>query len=102
MTIVTFIYKHKNSTTKYYGKYIGYLSDDYEEGLDRELALLVYEVLKDALNLSDIDDLIIGILHCDRKISDYFSEKESQIFDLLYCKWSNQPIEVYLNNNLIR
>ena len=27
--IITFIYKNNNSDTKYYGKYIGYVSDSY-------------------------------------------------------------------------
>ena len=94
--IITFIYKNNNSDTKYYGKYIGYVSDSYSEGLDRQVSLIVYDVLKGPLNLCNIDDLIIGVIGFNRDTYDYFSEEESKIFDLLYCNWSNEPKEVYI------
>ena len=103
--IVTFIYKNKNSTTKYYGKYIGYLSNDYNEGLDRELLnyTSIYSILKEPLDLNDQNDLIIGILGFNRDTYDYFSEEEKYIFDLLYCNWtSGQKQEIYLNGNLLK
>jgi hypothetical protein len=102
--IVTFIYKNKNSGTKYFGKYIGYLSENYEEGLDRELAnIYIYNIVKEFLNLNDPSELIIGILGFNRETRDYFSEEEARIFDLLYCNWTGgQEKEVYLNGKFIR
>ena len=104
MTIITFIYKHKNSNTRYYGKYIGYISDDYEEGLDRELAYILYcnDIIKGKLNLNDIYDLSIGLLSVDRIVKDYFSEQESKIFDLLYCNWSGIPPEIYIEGDKMK
>ena len=102
--IVTFIYKKKNSNTKYFGKYIGYLSSSYEEGLDRELATrYIYDLVKESLYLNDPSELIIGILGFNRETCDYFSEEEAYIFDLLYCNWTGgQEKEIYLNGNSIK
>jgi hypothetical protein len=100
--ITTFIYKSKNSNTKYYGKYIGFIPEDYEEGLDREIANIVYKILKDILLINDIEDLVIGILSFNRDSYDYFSEKEADIFDLLYCKWSYESTEIYIGGKLIK
>lgn len=101
--IVTFIYKTKNSNTKYFGKYIGYISNNYEQGLDREIVNYIYTILKTPLNLSDPSDLIIGILGFNRETCDYFSEEEAHIFDFLYCNWTGgQEKEVYLQGNPIK
>jgi len=97
MTIITFIYKHINCSARYYGKYVGYVSDDYEEGLDREMATIIYDILKDKLSLQDISELIIGVLSVQRDGYDYFSEEECKVFDLLYCKWSNEEPEIYID-----
>lgn len=100
--IVTFIYKHKNSNTKYYGKYIGQISTSYEEGLDRQIAYFIFNILKEPLNLSETEDLIVGILGFNRDTTDYFSEEESHIFELLYCNWSPTNSEIYLYGKLIK
>lgn len=100
--IITFIYKIKNDNNTYYGKYLGYMSDDYEEGLDIELLSKIFHVLKEGYNVETCDDVNIGVLGFNRDTYDYFSEKEANIFDLLYCNWSNQPKEIYLNKKLLK
>jgi len=102
--IITFIYKIKGSDTKYYGKYIGYITDDYEEGLDVELfhELNKNKILERYYSVSCQEDITIGILGFSRGESyDFFSEKESNIFDLLYCDWHNNP-EIYVNGKKIK
>ena len=100
--IVTFIYKNKNSNTKYYGKFIGYITNDYIEGLDKEMSYLIYDIVKEYLNLQNEEDLIVGIIGFSRgETNDYFSENESQIFDLLCCNWSKNSKEIYLNGKLL-
>jgi hypothetical protein len=105
--IVSFIYRFKGDPKIYYGKYIGYVSDDYEEGLDREIAIILMNPLKEELKRRYIDSedpssIIVGVLGCDRDIKDYFSETEKDIFDLLFCNWSNQNPEFFLNGHLIK
>ena len=105
--IITFIYKIKNSNLydsnhKYYGKYIGYVSDDYEEGLDKELSNTLYTLFENHYSIKSIDDIVIGVLGFNRDTYDYFSENEANIFDLLYCDWSNQEPEIYINGKLIK
>ena len=100
--IITFIYKIKNDNNTYYGKYLGYMTDKYEEGLDTELLNKIFPILKDEYQLEDQDDILVGVLGFNRDTYDYFSEKESNIFDLLYCNWSNQPKEIYLNKKLLK
>lgn len=102
MAIITFIYRNNNSSIRYYGKYIGYVADNYEEGLDRELASIIYDILKDKLNIVNKNDLIIGILSVQRDQYEYFSEEESKVFDLLYCKWSNQDPEIYISGHKMK
>lgn len=99
--IVTFIYKIKNSE-KYYGKYIGYLSDDYEEGLDIELTQKLYNIFEKYYFANSLDDIVVGVIGFNRDTYDYFSDNESNIFDLLYCNWSNQNPELYINGKLIK
>ena len=81
----------------HYGKYIGAVSDDYEEGLDIELRSIVYPLIADHYFLEDPSELRIGILTAQRNGSDYYSEEEKNVFDLLYCKWSNQREELFLH-----
>ena len=105
--IVSFIYRFKNDQTIHYGKYIGYVSNEYEEGLDREIATLITPLLRKELESRNIDpedssSLIIGVLGSNREIADYFSETEKDVFDLLYCNWSNQPPELFLNGHLVK
>jgi hypothetical protein len=100
--IVTFLYKNKNSNTKYYGKFIGYIKNSYEEGLDKEIVYLIYDIVKDYLNLLSIEDLIVGVLGFNRgEGTDYFSENEAYIFDLLLCNWPKDQKEIYLNGKLL-
>lgn len=100
--IITFIYKFKGDNQKYYGKYIGYMSDQYEEGLDKELANTLYSIFEKHYSITSMDDVVIGILGAYRETSDYFSENESNIFDLLWCDWTIGEPELYLDGKLIK
>jgi hypothetical protein len=100
--IITFIYKFKGDHKIYYGKYIGYITDDYEEGLDKELASTLYSIFEKHYSISSMDDVVIGILSFYRDTSDYFSENEANIFDLLCCEWSIGEPELYLDGKLIK
>jgi hypothetical protein len=91
--IVTFLYRMGDGPRKY-GKYIGYLSDDYEEGMDKELEGIMWPLL--GLPGSR-EDFHIGILFHSRVGSDYFSEDEKLVFDVLYCNWSNQAVELFID-----
>jgi hypothetical protein len=93
--IITFLYRILDSTR--YGKYIGAVSDDYEEGLDIELRGILYPLIADHYFLEDPNELRIGILSAQRNGSDYYSEEEKNVFDLLYCNWSNQKEELFLH-----
>jgi hypothetical protein len=93
--IITFLYRILDSTR--YGKYIGAVSDDYEEGLDIELRNILYPLIANYYFLEDLTKLQIGILSAQRNGSDYYSEEEKNVFDLLYCKWSNQREEIFLH-----
>ena len=93
--IITFLYRILDSV--HYGKYIGAVSDDYEEGLDIELHGILYPLIADHYFLEDPSELRIGILSAQRNGSDYYSEEEKHVFDLLYCNWSNQRIELFLH-----
>jgi hypothetical protein len=94
--IITFLFRIKYGEVRSYGKYIGGVSDDYEEGLDIELRNTLYPVLKKYYGLEQESDLQVGILSYYRDGSDYFSEEEKNVLDLLYCKWSNQPRELFI------
>ena len=93
--IVAFLYRI--GSVRYYGKYIGYLSDQYEEGLDHELKGVILPSLLSYYHISDPDLITIGIMSHQRLGSDYFSEDEKFTFDLLYCNWSNQTVEVFFD-----
>jgi hypothetical protein len=93
--IITFLYRILDSTR--YGKYIGAVSDDYEEGLDIELRNILYPLVADHYFLKDPMEFQIGILSAQRNGSDYYSEEEKKVFDILYCKWSNQREEIFLH-----
>lgn len=100
--IITFIYKFKGDYKIYYGKYIGYMTYDYEEGLDKELTNTLYHIFEKYYSISSIDDVVIGILNACRDTSDYFSENEANIFDLLFCDWSIGEPELYLDGKLVK
>ena len=93
--IVTFLYRIQDRT--YYGKYIGAISDDYEEGLDIEIQDIIFPILKGYHSLIDPSEIAVGILSAQRNGSDYYSEQEKNVFDFLFCKWSNQPVEIFLH-----
>lgn len=93
--LITFLYRIRDST--YYGKYVGAMSDDYDEGLDIELRNLIFPLIRDVYSMDDASELIVGILFSQRKDVDYYSESEKIVFDLLYCKWSNQKPELFLH-----
>ncbi len=98
--IISFIYKIKDSDIKYYGKYIGYIKTTYEEGLDVELSNTIYPYIKTYYDLDNEDQLSIGIIGFNRDVSDYFSEKEKDVFDFLYCDWSSNK-ELFINKKQI-
>jgi hypothetical protein len=85
----------------YYGKYIGYMSDKYEEGLDVELLTDCYPILRHAYGLSNDTEISFGVISYQRSDTDYFSEHEKDMFDLLYCKWSNQPVDIFVKGKRI-
>jgi hypothetical protein len=93
--LITFLYKIRDST--YYGKYVGYMSDNYDEGLDIEMRNLIFPLIRDVYSMDDPSELMVGILFSQRKDVDYYSESEKIVFDLLYCKWSNQTPELFLH-----
>jgi len=99
--IITFLFRIKYGEMRSHGKYIGYASDDYEEGLDIELRNQLFPVLKKYYGLEEESDLQVGILSHHRNGSDYFSEEEKNVFDLLYCKWSNQPCDLFIGGKQI-
>lgn len=101
--IITFMYKIPNNHNIFYGKYVGYVTDAYEEGLDKELLTIIFPALKQYYDLKDESDIIVGIISYNRKDGiDYFSENEKNIFTMLYCKWSGQPEDVFMNGKLYK
>jgi len=99
--IITFLFRIKYGEIRYYGKYIGYASSQYEEGLDIELHHELFPLLKKYYELEEETDLQIGIISHHRDGSDYFSEEEKNVFDLLYCKWSNQPCDLFIDRKRV-
>lgn len=102
--IVTFLYRIKNEdNSRQYGKYIGKCPILYEEGLDRGLAELLFPLFSQLLphSITDPSDIAIGVLSVDRESTHYYSEHEKNVFDLLYCNWSNLPSEIYFKGKQI-
>ena len=94
--IVTFIYKLPNDMI-YYGKYIGYITDNYEYGLDLEIKTLIYPIIKKKYNINK-SELYVGILSSDRKNYEFFSIHEKNIFNILYNEAENK---IYFNGEKI-
>ena len=90
--LVTFIFKLPNDNTKYFGKLIANLSDDYDKGLDQEIRNIVFSKVP-SVNKNKVK---IGILSCERENSEYFSKDERYVFDLLYIE-HNDHHELYIN-----
>lgn len=95
--LIAFFYKIAGKI--YYGKYIGYMSDDYDDGLDMEIHTLFYPVWKPVYSLERETDVVVGIISYQRDGYDYFSENEKNLFDVLLCNWSNQPRELFVNGH---
>ena len=95
--IIVFMYRIQGILR--HGKYIGYVSDDYEEGLDRELVHILYPVLQSVYPISSKDEVGMVILSAQRDGYDYFSDQEKDIVDLLYCNWSNQEPEIFVHHH---
>jgi len=93
--LITFFYKIASKI--YYGKYIGSMRDNYDDGLDIVVRDLIYPTCKTAYSLESETDVVVGIISYQRNGYDYFSENEKNIFDMLYCNWSNQPVEIFVN-----
>lgn len=102
MMILTFLYRVPGKAERYFGKYIGKCPDRYEEGLDRVLADLLFPLFRVVYGVSDVAEISIGILFAERNAFDYYSEEEKDTFDVLYCNWSNQPAEVFINGSIYK
>ena len=87
--IVTFLYRVKDAT--YYGKYIGYISDNYEDGLDIEIQRIMYPYVKRYYHLTNQSELY------QTESYTYFSSEESKVFQLLFCNFLNENKELYLH-----
>ena len=96
--IITFLYRI--GETLHHGKYIGYMPNNYEEGLDIEVLNICYPIWKRAYSLQDKSDVCVAILFYQRSGGDYFSENEKHIFDTLYCNWTTQVVEIFINGTL--
>jgi len=90
--LVTFIFKLPNDNTKYFGKLIADLSDDYDEGLDQEIKEIVFSKVP-SVNKHKVK---IGILSCERRNLEFFSKDERSVFDLLYIEHRDHH-EIYIN-----
>lgn len=93
--IITFLYRINDIT--YYGKYIGYISDDYEEGLDVEIQRIMYPYVKNNYQLTSQSQLHIGILFYQKDSYTYFSPKECNVFQFLLYNFKNEDKELYLH-----
>jgi len=93
--IVTFLYSIGNSM--HYGKYIGFVPDNYEDGLDIEIQRIIYPYVKDYYQLRSQSDVKIGILFYQRDSYAYFTPDESNVFQLLFCNFTNENKELYLH-----
>jgi hypothetical protein len=93
--IVTFLYRIRDIT--YYGKYIGYVSDDYEDGLDIEIQRIIYPYLQHYYQLTQPSQVNIGILFYQSESYTYFSPEERNVFQFLLCNFSNTNKELYLH-----
>ena len=79
--IVTFFYTLPDRPSPLYGKYVGYVSNTYEDGLDMEVARLIFPVVQQYYQLSEDAVVTVGILSHYRKDSmDYCSENEKNAF----------------------
>jgi len=94
--IVVFFYKIND--IMYHGKYIGKIGG-YYEGLDIEIRDLCYPIWKETYSLNSEENVWVGIISSQRESTDYFSENEKNVFHTLYCNWSNQPVEIFMNGN---
>ena len=96
--IITFIYTVPCCERVFYGKYVGYVIDTYEDGLDMELNRIIMPILQKYYKLKDDASIIVGILsHYRKESSDYFSENEKHALTMLYCKWPAQAPEIFMN-----
>ena len=100
--IVTFLYQVQGVTGRSYGKYIGKLPS-YEEGLDRAVAEVLFPLFQQVYpsKVPDVETILVGVLFVDRDAKDYYSEGEKDIFDVLFCQWSTQPAEVFLEGKAV-
>lgn len=94
--IVTFLYRIRDIT--YYGKYIGYITDDYDDGLDIEVQKIIYPYIKEYYHIADPSELSVGILSYQRTSYEFFSSDECKVFQLLICNFSNKDDkELYIH-----
>lgn len=100
--IITFLYRVHGVTGRSYGKFIG-KTPSYEEGLDRALAGMLFPVFQQVYGsrVREVEDISVGVLVVDREAKDYYSEGEKELFDLLFCQWSNQPAEIFVEGKAI-
>ena len=96
MPIIVFIYKIKNDTQKYYGKYItDYISDDHE-GLDTEIQptlLHFFNSYRYQTKNPDYKsaDITVGIVSFSKdSYMNYSSMTEVECFDFYYISFTNR------------
>lgn len=93
--IVTFLYRIGEVTR--YGKYIGYISDKYEEGLDIEIQTILYPYIKTYYHLTNPQEFMVGIMSYQRASYQYFSPEERNVFQLIFCNFNNENKELYIH-----
>ncbi len=91
--IVTFIYKVKGNSQTYFGKYVGYISGSYENGLNNEIKKIIYPIIKTKHNIYS-SDLCVGILY-SLNGGFYDCVNEQDIFNLLIIEEINK---IYLDH----
>lgn len=98
MVAVTFIYKINGVVM--HGKYIGYISDDYSDGLDKAISNYISSYLIDVYDSYDISIGILGVISTQ---DHFFSTDEKDVFDLLYIEHPSSfgTPTVYVHGNLI-
>lgn len=90
--IVTFIYKFNNNHI-YYGKFVGYVSSNYNYGLNNEIKKIIYPIIKSKYRIYK-SDLCVGILNTSYD-NYYDCVNEKEIFDLLILEEKN----IYLDHD---
>jgi hypothetical protein len=109
MPFITFTYKIKGDSNRYYGKYDFYNMSDDHEGLDLEvISLLIHGINKhrkkmDLPTISN-DDVVVGILsYSDNQIiPTYSTQAEIKCFDFYCIEYDTEhKINYYIDGELV-